>query len=87
MNKKKKVDNIPRNPDAKSIYHDHPYIHYQQIVLDNNFLAYLNASFPAKAALRTGRYSAPYQQSFEMNVGLQSRKVNFYGFAAQFEFI
>ena len=83
----KKVDNIPRNPDAQIIYHDHPYIHYQQIALDDNFLPYLNASLRAKTALRTGIYDVPYQQSFEMKVSLQSRKVNFYGFAAQFEFI
>ena len=83
----KKVDNIPPKPDAQIIYHDHPYIHYQQIVLDNNFLAYLNASLRAKTALRTGIYDAQYQQSFEMNDSSQSRKVNFYGFAAQFEFI
>ena len=83
----KRVDNIPRNPDAQIIYHDHPYIHYQQLVLDGNFLAYLNASLRAKTALRTGIYDAPYQQSFEMNVGSQSQKINFYGFAAQFEFI
>ena len=69
------------------IYDDQPYICYQQIVLDDNFLAYLNASLHAKTALRTGIYDAPYQQSFEMNVGSQSQKVNFYGFAAQFEFI
>ena len=28
-----KVDNLPANPDAKIIYHDTPYIYYQQIVL------------------------------------------------------
>ena len=44
----KKVDDIPRNPDAQIIYHDFPYIHYQQIVLKDNFLAYLSASLREK---------------------------------------
>ena len=39
----KKVTSIPRNPNAKIIFHDHPYIQYQQILLDDSFLAYLNA--------------------------------------------
>ena len=43
----KKVTSIPRNPNAKIIFHDHPYIQYQQILLDDNFLAYLNASLRA----------------------------------------
>ena len=30
-------------------------------------------------------FNAPYQQSFELNVGTQSRKINFYGAAVQFE--
>ena len=34
-----------------------------------------------------GIFNALYQQSFEMNVGAQSRKVNFYRFPFQFEFI
>ena len=79
----KKVDDIPRNPDAQIIYHDLPCIHYQQIVLEDNFLAYLNASLRVKTALRTGICNVLYQQSF----GSQSRKKNFYGLAAQFELI
>ena len=82
-----KVDHIPANPDAKIIYHDTPYIYYQQIVLDDNFQAFQNASLRSKTALRTGIFNAPYQQSFELNVGTQSRKINFYGAASQFEFL
>ena len=76
----KKAAAIPRNPHAEIIFHDHPYIQYQQILLDDNFLAYLNASLRSKTALQMGIFNVPYQQSFEMNVGAQSRKVHFYGF-------
>ena len=49
---------IPRNPDAQVIFYDHLYIHYQQIVLEDNFLAYVNTSLRAKTALRTGVFNA-----------------------------
>ena len=65
----KKEAATPRNPNAQIIFHDHPYIQHQQILLDNNFLACLNASLRSKTALRMSIFSAPYQQSFEMNVG------------------
>ena len=82
-----KVDHIPANPDAKIIYHDTPYICCQQIVLDDNFQAFQNASLCSKTALRTGIFNTPYQQSFDLNVGIQNRKINFYGTALQFEFL
>ena len=75
------------NPVAKIIYHDTPYIYYQQITLDDNFLTYFKATLRAETALRAGVFNAPYQQSFELNVGTQSRKINFYGAAVQFEIL
>ena len=75
----KQIIPIPANPDAKIIFHDHPYILYQQITLDNNYLAYQNAILQARTALRRGVLSSPYQQSFELNTGAQSLKINFQG--------
>ena len=63
----KKEAAIPRNPNAQIIFHDHPYIQYQQILIDDNFRAYLNVR--SKTALWMGIFNAPYQQSFEINVG------------------
>ena len=60
----KKVTAIPRNPNAQIIFHDNLYIQYQQILLDDSFLAYLNASLMSKTARRMGIFNAPYQQSF-----------------------
>ena len=45
---------IPDNPDAQIIYHDIPYISYQQITLDDNFLAYYNGILRSRSALKTG---------------------------------
>ena len=75
----KQIIPIPANPDAKIIFHDHPYILYQQITLDDNYLAYQNAILQARTALRRGVLSSPYQQSFELNTGAQSLKINFQG--------
>ena len=75
---------IPRSPDAEIIFHDTPYISYQQITLDDNFQSYLNATFCVKKAIRTRVQFCPYQQSFETNVGRQSINVCFIGTNRQF---
>ena len=59
-------------PDVQIIFHDTLHISYPQITLDDNFLAYFNAIFRSRSALRTGVILSPYQQSFEINVGTQS---------------
>ena len=56
-------------------------------MLDDNFLSYFNTTLHSKPALKTGVLNAPYNQSYELNVGTQSQKINFYGAAAQFEFL
>ena len=82
-----KLDNIPNEPDAQIIFHDTPYIFYPQITLDDNFLVYLNAILRPGSALRIGVVLSPYQQSFEINVGTQSLKVNFRGLNKQIEWL
>ena len=59
-----KLDSIPNEPDAQIIFHDTPYIFYQQITLVDNFLAYLIAILRSRSSLRTGVILSPYQQSF-----------------------
>ena len=82
-----KVTAIPRVPDAQILYHDTPYISYQQITLDENFQVYFNATLHSKMALRTGVQFSPYQQSFKVNVGTQIVNVNFQGASRQFAWI
>ena len=78
------VDSIPAPPDAQIIYHDRPYISYQQITMDGNFQVYFNAILRSKKALRTAVQLSPYQQSFEVNIGTQTINVNFQGANRQF---
>ena len=82
-----KFDNIPNELDTQIIFHDTPYISYPQITLDDNFLACLNAILRSRSALRTGLILSPYQESFEINVGTQSLKVNFRGLNKQIEWL
>ena len=74
---------LPNEPDAQIIFNDTPYISYPQITLDDNFLAYFNGTPRSRGALRTGVILSPYQQSFEINTGTQSLKVNFHGLNKQ----
>ena len=78
---------IPNKPDAQIMFHDTPYIFYPQITLDNNFLAYFSGILRSRGTLRTGIISSPYQQSFEINTGTQSLKVNFRGLNKQIEWL
>ena len=64
-----KITAIPTAPDAQILYHDAPFISYQQITLDENFQVYFNVTLRPKMALRTGVQFSPYQQSFEVNIG------------------
>ena len=78
------VDSIPALPDAQIIYHNTPYISYQQTTMDGNFQVYFNAILRSKKALRTAVQLSPYQQSFEVNIGTQTINVNFQGANRQF---
>ena len=66
---------------------ERPFISYPEIQLNENFEAYFNSALTSKKALRTGIKIAPYQQSFEINVGSQSLVVNFVGANRQFAFL
>ena len=56
-----------------------PYISYPQITLTDNFLVYVNGVLRARGVLRTGVLLDSYQQSFEVNKGIQSVKIDFNG--------
>ena len=82
-----KLDKMPGERDALIIFHDTSYISYPQRTLDDNFLAYFNTTLRSRSALRTGVILSPCQQSFEINVGTQSLKVNFRGLSKQIEWL
>ena len=67
------------------VFHDTPYISYPQITLTDNFLVYANGVLRARGALRTGVLLDSCQQSFEVNKGIQSVKIDFKGLNRQIE--
>ena len=82
-----KVDSISALPDAQIIYHDMPFISYQQITMDKNFQVYFNAILCSKKALRTGVQFSCHQRSFEVNIGTQTININFQGGNRQFAWL
>ena len=79
--------NIPDATDAQIIFHDTPYISYPQIKLTDDFLVYANGVLRATGALRTDVLLDPYQQSFQVNKGIQSIKIDFNGLNRQIEWL
>ena len=79
--------NIPDAPDAQIIFHDTPYISYPQIKLTDNFLVYANGVLRVRGALRTDVLLDPYQQSFDVNKGIRSIKIDFKGLNRQIEWL
>ena len=79
--------NNPDAPDDQIIFHDTPYISYPQITLTDTFLDYANGVLRARGALRTGVLLDPYQQSFEVDKGIQSIKNDFKGLNRQIEWL
>ena len=79
--------NNPDAPDDQIIFHDTPYISYPQITLTDTFLDYAKGVLRARGALRTGVLLDPYQQSFEVDKGIQSIKNDFKGLNRQIEWL
>ena len=79
--------NNPDAPDDQIIFHDKPYISYPQITLTDTFLDYAKGVLRARGALRTGVLLDPYQQSFEVDKGIQSIKNDFKGLNRQIEWL
>ena len=77
-------DALPDSIDAKIILTSTPYILYEQFKLGDNYRTYLEGIMISNNVLRTGFKPTPYQKSYEMVRGSQSRTVNFESSARQF---
>ena len=84
---RKKLAAFPDEPDACIQFHDRPYIAYQEITLTKNFDIYFSGIIRSETDVRMGVLSAPYQQLFEVNKGIQSLTVTFKGAQRQFEWL
>ena len=77
----------PTTFDAKIILDSTPYLLYHQFELEDTYRAYFEGSMISNQILRTGIKLSPYQKSYELVVGAQSRTVTFTNAFKQFEFL
>ena len=78
---------LPDTVDAKIILKSTPYLLYTQFKLDTNFRNYLETALVSESKLRTGIQKTPYQKSYELIAGAQSRTINFNNALKQFFFL
>ena len=81
------ADLLTTDPDANIYFNSTPYVQYEIFKLNDTFDTYLRKALQSKRVLRTGIKAAPYQKSFEVNVGTQSVVVEFKGVNKQFSFL
>ena len=78
---------LPDTVDAKIILKSTPYLLYTQFKLNTNFRNYLETALVSESKLRTGIQKTPYQKSYELIAGAQSRTINFNNALKQFFFL
>ena len=78
---------LTTQPDADIYFYNTPYLQYEQIKLNDMFNKYVTKALQSKRVLRTTIKPTPFQKTYEINVGTQSRIVEFKGASKQFSFI
>ena len=74
-------------PDVKIIFTKAPYIQYEQILLDKNFIQYLETIMVSKKIIRIGTQKNPLQKTYEIKVGQDSIDIDFPGATRQVDWI
>ena len=74
-------------PDAKIILDSAPYLLFHQFSLEETHRAYLEGAMISNQVLRTGLKFYPYQKSYELVTGSQSKTFNFTNAFKQFAFL
>ena len=74
-------------PDVKIILTAAPYLLYHQFNLEDTYRTYLEGALVSSRKLRGGLKLFPYQKSYELVAGGQSKTFNFTNAFKQFEFL
>ena len=77
----------PTEFDAKIILDSTPYLLYHQFELEDTYRAYFEGAMISNQILRTGLKLSPYQKSYELITGAQSKTITFTNAFKQFEFL
>ena len=80
-------DALPTSVDAKIILTATPYLLFKQFKLDDNYCTYLERLMISNKVLRTGIKKTPYQKTYKLIVGMQSRTITFESSNKQFSFL
>ena len=77
---------FPTTVNAKMILTATPYFLFKQFKLDHNYCAYLEGIMISSKVLRTGIKETPYQKTYKLVTGVQSRTIIFESSNKQFFF-
>ena len=66
----KKVNTIPDAPGAKILWHNTPFIQYEQIRLDDKFRLYYATALMSKKVFQVDVQKISYQKLFELEIGM-----------------
>ena len=78
---------LPRIIDTDIILTSVSFIMYEQLKLDGNYRTYLESVLISEHVLRTGIKPTPYQKSYKLITGTESKVINFQGAHKQFSFL
>ena len=66
----KKVETIPDAPDAQILWHNTPYIQYEQIRLDDKFRMYYETALLSSKVFQVDVQKISNQKLFELGIGI-----------------
>ena len=78
---------FPTEFDAKIILDSTPYLLFHQFELEDTYRAYFEGAMISNQILGTGLKLSPYQKSYELIAGAQSKTFSFTNAFKQFEFL
>ena len=83
----KKVKTIPDAPDAQILWHNTPYIQYEQIRLDDKFRMYYETALLSSKVFQVDVQKMSNQKLFELGIGMKTYSVEFVAANRQFDWL
>ena len=83
----KKVKTIPDAPDAQTLWHNIPYIQYEQIRLDDKFRMYYETALLSSKVFQVDAQKMSNQKLFELGIGMKNCSVEFVAANRQFDWL
>ena len=81
------ADGVPDTVDVQIILESAPYLLFYQFLLEETYRTYFEGAMISEQVLRTGIKYSPYQKSYELVAGSQSKTFTFMNAFKQFAFL